>query len=35
MRELARKIQGSAQVNWTEEEWRANWRKFWNGKPGE
>ena len=33
IRELAHKLEPGNQVKWTEEEWIANWMKFWKDKP--
>ena len=34
IREIAKKLTtGNAEVKWTEEEWIANWKKFWQEKP--
>ena len=33
IRELAQKLEKNGEVKWTEEEWLANWKKFWKEKP--
>lgn len=35
MRKLAQQVQKDGEVKWTEEEWIANWKKFWKEKPNE
>ena len=35
MRELAQKLEKNGEVKWTEEEWIANWKKFWKDKRSE
>jgi len=35
IRGLAQKLQSNDEVKWTEEEWIANWKKFWKEKPNE
>ena len=32
---LAKNIDKNSEVKWTEEEWAANWKKFWKEKPSE
>jgi hypothetical protein len=29
IRELAQKLQSNGEVKWAEDEWIANWKKFW------
>lgn len=36
IKELARQVQaGAVEVKWSDEEWIANWKKFWKEKPRE
>jgi hypothetical protein len=33
--DIAKKVTtASTEVRWTEEEWAANWKKYWKEKPG-
>jgi hypothetical protein len=35
IRELAKNLDKTSEVKWTEEEWIAKWKKFWKEKPDE
>ncbi len=36
MKEMAKQIaMGQSEIQWTEEEWIANWKKFWKKKLGD
>lgn len=35
MRELAKKLSKHSEVKWIEEEWIANWKRFWKDKHSE
>jgi hypothetical protein len=32
---LTKQLDPNSEVKWTEEEWIANWKKFWKEKPEE
>jgi hypothetical protein len=35
MTEMAKQLtMGKNEIQWTEEEWIVNWKKFWKEKPG-